>query len=347
MTTPAVQLTLYSHGAGCGCKIAPGVLDDILRKAGTADADPRLLVGNADRDDAAVMDLGDGTAIVSTTDFFMPVVDDARDFGRITAANAISDVYAMGGTPLMAVAILGWPINMLSPELAAEVILGAQEICREAGIPLAGGHSIDAPEPLFGLAVTGRVAIGHIRKNGGARPGDLILLTKPIGLGILTTAQKMMRLREEDARRAVAVMTALNKPGEALGRIDGVHAMTDVTGFGLAGHLLEMCKASGIGAEIHFNKIPLISDNLQDYIANQCSPAGAERTYQNLKDQLVLADPAQRIILCDPQTSGGLLIAVAPESLAEVQELLHAGHWHAEPIGRMTDDRGTLIHVLA
>jgi selenide,water dikinase len=251
----------------------------------------------------------------------------------------------MGGTPLMAVAILGWPVSMLSPELAAEVIMGAQEICREAGIPLAGGHSIDAPEPMFGLAVTGRVAIDHLRKNGGAQPGDHILLTKPIGLGILTTAQKMSRLTEEDARRAVEVMTALNKPGEALGRLEGVHAMTDVTGFGLAGHLLEMCKASGIGADIRFDAIPLISDNLPDYIANQCSPAGAERTYQNLKDHLVLADPAQRFILCDPQTSGGLLIAVAPESLSAVQELLRAGDWHAEPIGRFTDSDGVIITV--
>lgn len=334
MTQSAVQLTLYSHGAGCGCKIAPGVLDTILRQAGTNQVDPRLLVGNADRDDAAVMDLGDGTAIISTTDFFMPIVDDARDFGRIAAANAISDIYAMGGTPLMAVAILGWPISMLSPELAAEVIRGGQEICHEAGIPLAGGHSIDAPEPMFGLAVTGRVAIGNLRKNGGALPGDFLLLTKPLGLGILTTAQKMGKLTAEDAQTAVAVMTRLNNVGESLGRIPGVHAMTDVTGFGLAGHLLEMCKASSIGATIWYDKLPLISPRLPDYIAAQCSPAGAERTYQNLKDDLMLSDPAQRIILCDPQTSGGLLIAVAEESLEGVKALLKAGNLWAEPVGR-------------
>lgn len=333
MTARTVQLTMYSHGAGCGCKIAPGLLEAILRPTTRSNHDARLLVGNEDRDDAAVMDLGDGTAIISTTDFFMPIVDDPFDFGRIAAANAISDVYAMGGTPLMAVAILGWPVNMLSADVAVDVIRGGQTVCEEAGIPLAGGHSIDAPEPIFGLAVTGRVAIPNIRKNGGAKPGDWILLTKPLGLGILTTAQKMGKLAEADAQEALRVMTKLNKVGEALGHIPGVHAMTDVTGFGLAGHLLEMCRASGIRANVAYRALPLISSHLTDYIAQQCAPAGTERTYQTLKDELVITDPAQRIILCDPQTSGGLLLAVSKDSLEDVQAVLRdTGDW-AEPIG--------------
>src|SRR5690606_20515717 len=257
-------------------------------------------------------------------DFFMPVVDDAGTFGRIAAANAISGVYAMGGTPLMAVAILGWPVSMLSADLAAAVIRGAQDICAEAGIPLAGGHSIDAPEPMFGLAVTGRVRIEDIRRNGGAQPGDVLFLTKPLGLGILTTALKMGRLEEADAREAIRVMTQLNKVGESLGRMPGVHAMTDVTGFGLAGHLLEMCRASSAQAVLEYDRIPRISANLDAYVAQQCAPAGTERTYETLREHLQLTDPAQRILLCDPQTSGGLLVAVAPDTAGLVQELLDA-----------------------
>jgi len=345
MSNPAVQLTLYSHGSGCGCKIAPGVLEQILRQTAAPDHFPGLLVGNADRDDAAVMDLGDGTAIISTTDFFMPVVDDARDFGRIAAANAISDIYAMGGTPLMAIAILGWPVSLLSPELAAEVISGGQDICREAGIPLAGGHSIDAPEPMFGLAVTGRVSIQNLKKNGGAMPGDVLFLTKPLGTGILTTAQKMGRLTPDDAVSMVATMTRLNAVGAELAKWPGVHAMTDVTGFGLAGHLLEMCRASGIGAAIEYGKLPLISAALGAYVAQQCWPAGAGRTYDTLKDELDLSDPEQRIILCDPQTSGGLLVSVAPEQAKEVSDLLRDEGLYHEPVGQMTTGAGQAIRI--
>ncbi|HQW04179.1 MAG TPA: selenide, water dikinase SelD, partial [Saprospiraceae bacterium] len=231
----AIKLTQYSHGAGCGCKISPSVLDSILAAAGKSlESHPGLLVGNEDRDDAAVMDLGDGTAVISTTDFFMPIVDDPETFGRIAATNAISDIYAMGGKPMMAIAILGWPINLLSPAVAGLVVKGAQIVCKDAGIPLAGGHSIDAPEPIFGLAVTGRVMIAEIKKNGGAFVGDILLLTKPLGIGILSTAQKQGKLREEHGQLAVEVMVKLNSVGERFGKLKGVHAMTDVTGFGLA-----------------------------------------------------------------------------------------------------------------
>ncbi|HMX42038.1 MAG TPA: selenide, water dikinase SelD, partial [Saprospiraceae bacterium] len=217
--TTAYRLTQYSHGAGCGCKISPKILDSILHAAQAQQTYPALLVGNEERDDAAVFDLGDGTALVSTTDFFMPIVDDPTDFGRIASVNAISDVYAMGGTPLVAIAILGWPINTLPPEVANAVIEGGRQACAEAGIPLAGGHSIDSPEPIFGLAVTGRVALSHLKKNGGATPGAQLYLTKPIGVGILTTAQKKGVLRPEHAHLAPDSMKKLNRVGERFGQL--------------------------------------------------------------------------------------------------------------------------------
>ncbi|MCB0598144.1 MAG: selenide, water dikinase SelD, partial [Phaeodactylibacter sp.] len=227
------KLTQYSHGAGCGCKIAPKVLDTILQHHAEQFHFPNLLVGNDKRDDAAVYDLGDGTAIVSTTDFFMPIVDSPEDFGRIASVNAISDIYAMGGTPLVAIAILGWPIDKIPPEVANRVIDGSRKACAEAGIPLAGGHSIDSPEPIFGLAVTGRVDKKHLKLNGGATPGCRLFLTKPIGVGILSTAQKKGKLLPEHANIARDSMVQLNKAGEAFGRLPYIKAMTDVTGFGL------------------------------------------------------------------------------------------------------------------
>jgi len=244
------RLTQFSHGAGCGCKIAPAVLDRILAGGVARGLDPRLLVGHEERDDAAVFDLGDGTAVISTTDFFMPIVDDARDFGRIASVNAISDVFAMGGTPLVAIAVLGWPVEKIPPEVAGLVVAGAREACADVGIPLAGGHSIDSPEPIFGLAVTGRVRIEHIKKNGGARPGDLLFLTKPLGVGILTTAEKQGKLRAEHAGVARDTMVRPNRLGARLGEKPWVRAMTDVTGFGLLGHLREMCDASGTTARV-------------------------------------------------------------------------------------------------
>src|SRR6187401_1552261 len=250
------RLTQYSHGAGCGCKIAPKVLDEILKSNISFPDTKNLLVGNSSKDDAAVYDLENGMALISTTDFFMPIVDDAFDFGRIAAANSISDVYAMGGKPLLAIAILGWPVEKLPVELAQRIIEGGRTVCAEAGIPLAGGHSIDSPEPIFGLAVTGIVSKENLKQNNTAQSGDLIFLTKPLGVGILSTAQKRGLLKEGHLQLMIEQMTMLNKIGEASGKIKGVTAMTDVTGFGLFGHLIEMAESSGVSAEIFYTKIP-------------------------------------------------------------------------------------------
>jgi selenide,water dikinase len=316
-----IRLTQYSSGAGCGCKIAPRVLDEILGTAAPAQTFPQLLVGNEFRDDAAAWLMDDGNVLLSTTDFFMPIVDDPFDFGRIASANAISDVYAMGGTPIMALAVLGWPLDKLPPEVAREVIAGARSICAEARIPLAGGHSIDSPEPIFGLAVNGIVPKVQLKTNGGAMPGDVLLLTKPLGVGILTTAEKKGLLREDDVGKAAAFMMRLNSAGALLAKIGGVHSLTDVTGFGLLGHLREMCQASGVQAEIDYAKLPLISD-LASYLEQGCSPGGARRNWESYGEHADLGHEEQRHVLSDPQTSGGLLVAVAPESLAEVTELL-------------------------
>lgn len=347
MIQDAIKLTQYSHGAGCGCKISPAVLDSILAAAGrTTSSFPDLLVGNEDRDDAAVMDLGDGTAVISTTDFFMPIVDDPETFGRIAATNAISDIYAMGGKPMMAIAILGWPVNLLSPAVAGLLVKGAQGVCKDAGIPLAGGHSIDAPEPIFGLAVTGRVRISDIKKNGGAFPGDILLLTKPLGIGILSTAQKQGKLREEHGQLAVEVMIKLNSVGERFGKLKGVHAMTDVTGFGLAGHLLEMCNASNTTAEIDFDSLPIIDPCVMDYIHEGCIPGGTTRNFDSYGRNIYLSEDAHRNIVCDPQTSGGLLIAVDPDDLVTAQDILKEEGLWANPVGRMISKSDYAIMVL-
>ena len=346
----SIQLTKYSHGAGCGCKISPAILDKILHSPtlsadlgrrspseGGPQPDPRLLVGNDTRDDAAVYDLGNGQALISTTDFFMPIVDDAFDFGRIASANAISDVYAMGGRPILAIAILGWPVDKLPPETASEVLEGAKAICAEAGISLAGGHSIDCPEPVFGLAVNGIISITNIKKNSTATPGSLLYLTKPLGVGILSTAQKKGLLAPEDAARALTSMVTLNKLGEPLGRIPGVTAMTDVTGFGLLGHLAEMCEGSGLAALIDFEKVPVIH-GLQTYLEQDCIPGGTIRNWASYGDKIKLTGETQRLILADPQTSGGLLIAVSPDAIGEVEALLRGHNLSPEccqPFGRL------------
>ena len=316
-----IRLTQYSSGAGCGCKIAPRVLDEILGTAAPTQTFPQLLVGNEFRDDAAAWLMDDGNVLLSTTDFFMPIVDDPFDFGRIASANAISDVYAMGGTPIMALAVLGWPLDKLPPEVAREVIAGARSICAEARIPLAGGHSIDSPEPIFGLAVNGIVPKAQLKTNGGAQSGDVLLLTKPLGVGILATAEKKGLLRTEDVGKAAASMMRLNSAGALLAKIDGVHSLTDVTGFGLLGHLREMCQASDVQAEIDFAKLPLIAD-LASYIEQGCSPGGARRNWESYGEHADLGHEEQRHVLSDPQTSGGLLVAVAPAALAEVTALL-------------------------
>ena len=346
-----IKLTQYSHGAGCGCKISPKILDEILSSSFSMPDNDRLIVGNHSKDDAAVYDLQNGKALISTTDFFMPIVDDPYNFGRIASANAISDVYAMGGDPIMAIAILGWPINLLSPLIARRVIEGSKSICLEAGIPLAGGHSIDSPEPIFGLAVNGLVDIKNLKQNNTAQKGDLLLLTKKIGVGILTTAEKKNLLKEGDKTLASDQMMQLNRIGAIMGKINGVHAMTDVTGFGLLGHLIEMAEGSGMSAQITFGSVPLISDRLIEYVELGSVPGGTNRNwdsyghkvhFHNRESQLL-----QKNILADPQTSGGLLIAVAKDAISEVIEALVQNGLsdRVTPIGEITEAGSFAVSV--
>lgn len=343
-----IKLTQFSHGAGCGCKIAPSVLETILKNNESPLNFKDLLVGNHERDDAAVLDLGDGTALISTTDFFMPIVDDAFDFGRIASANAISDVYAMGGTPLLAIAILGWPVEKINPELAAKVLEGSREICRQAGIPLAGGHSIDSLEPIFGLAVSGKVPIKNLKKNSTAQAGDLLFLTKPIGIGILGTAMKRGLLRDGDYKRFVDTMTELNSIGAELGKLEGVHALTDVTGFGLLGHLIEMCEGSNLSAELDNTKVPLI-EGIEFYTNQFCFPDNTTRNLNSYKDKVIGMDGLEFMTLCDPQTSGGLLVAVAPDAVADFKALLKnklPNQMELQPIGRMLEKAETCVRLI-
>jgi selenide,water dikinase len=344
---PEIKLTQYSHGAGCGCKISPEVLGSILHTNEAKPDHKNLLVGNDTRDDAAVLDLGNGTALISTTDFFMPIVDDPFDFGRIASANAISDVYAMGGVPVLAIAILGWPIDKLGPEVARKVIEGAKAVCAEAGIPLAGGHSIDSPEPIFGLAVNGTVAISQIKTNSGAQPGNILFITKPLGIGIYTTAEKKGLLKPEHKTIAVDSMTRLNKMGAILGTMPEVNALTDITGFGLLGHLKEMCEGSGVTAEIDFNSIPVLPD-LEYYIENKCLPGGTVRNWKSYGESVGEITEYQKAILADPQTSGGLLISVAEGAVERLINVLKANGLgeFAKPVGRICEMKeGSLITI--
>jgi len=308
MSSP-IRLTQYSHGAGCGCKISPEVLEVILAGSGAQNLDPKLWVGNASRDDAAVYAIDEERGVVSTTDFFMPIVDDPYDFGRIAATNAISDIYAMGGDPLMAIAILGWPVNVLAPEVAREVIRGGRAACDAAGIPLAGGHSIDTPEPIFGLAVTGLVEKRFMKRNDTATEGCKLYLTKPLGIGILTTAEKKGVLRAEDQGVARDMMCALNKPGSRFGKLEGVKAMTDVTGFGLLGHLVEMADGSQLTARLDFAAVPRLA-SVDFYLEQGCVPGGTHRNFDSYGERITALTQLQKLLLCDPQTSGGLLVAV-------------------------------------
>lgn len=307
---------------------------------------PNLIVGNESRDDAAVFDLGDGTGIISTTDFFMPIVDDPFDFGRVAATNAISDVYAMGGQPLMAIAILGWPVDTLAPEVAAMVIDGARDVCAKANICLAGGHSIDAPEPIFGLAVTGRVALEHLQRNDQAQAGDRLMLTKPLGVGILTTAEKRGILRPQDVNLARDNMVKLNDIGAKLARLTGVHAMTDVTGFGLMGHLAEVCEGSQLQAEVEFDKIPLLTD-LQYYLDQGCVPGGSGRNFDSYGHKLGALNEDQLNILCDPQTSGGLLVAVANDQVTAAEALCRAAAQDCVWIGHLSAPKDAQKHWIS
>jgi len=340
-----IRLTQYSHGAGCGCKISPKVLDTILKTGIAQDTDKNLLVGNDSRDDAAVYDLGDGTAIISTTDFFLPIVDDPFAFGKIAAVNAISDVYAMGGTPLLAIAILGWPVDKIPAEIASQVMEGGRAACKEAGIMLAGGHSIDNPEPIFGLAVTGRIDISKLKKNNSAKPGSKLYLTKPLGVGILSTAQKQGILKEEHQFIARDSMMILNKVGARLADIEGVNAMTDVTGFGLLGHLLELCEGSGVSAVIDYQKIPVFGEAIE-YMREGAIPGGTFRNWSSFSDKLILPDQELRNILCDPQTSGGLLISVDENYSEVVEAQLKGENLISHSFGYLTDKDVELIKVI-
>jgi selenide,water dikinase len=339
-----IKLTSYSHGAGCGCKISPKVLTTILASTSPKMEDTRLLVGNDTRDDAAVYDMGNGIGIISTTDFFLPIVDDPFTFGQIAATNAISDVYAMGGKPLMAIAILGWPIDKIAPEIAAQVMEGGRKACSDAGIILAGGHSIDNPEPIFGLAVTGSVKISNLKRNDQAVAGSVLYLTKPLGIGILATAQKKGILEAAHEDIAANSMIVLNDAGIELAEIDEITALTDVTGFGLLGHLLEMCEGSNVSAEINYSKVPIFEE-IHTYLDKKCVPGGTLRNWESYGHKVTLEDEKRRHILCDPQTSGGLLIAVKKEASQKVAALLKSKGLFAEPIGTLIEKSAAPVYI--
>jgi selenide,water dikinase len=345
-----IRLTQYSRGAGCGCKISPQILEEILHSH-FAFPDQKLLVGNSSHDDGAVYDLGDGNALISTTDFFMPIVDDAFDFGQIASANAISDIYAMGGKPILAIALLGWPVEKLPSSLAKKVMEGARKICAKAGIALAGGHSIDSAEPFFGLSVNGIVPIKNLKKNNTAGEADFIFLTKPLGVGILSTAQKRNVLKEEDLEILIDQLSTLNSIGEGLGKIKGVTAMTDVTGFGLAGHLIEMAEGSGFSAQINYSRL-CIPENIKGYLSQRIVPDATYRNWNSYSKKIHFEKGVNVMeafsILPDPQTNGGLLIAVNPDSVNEVRQLLkqNALEKFAEPIGKFIAKDEKIIHVI-
>jgi len=322
-----VRLTQFSPGAGCGCKIAPKELEVILQNNDSPLKFADLLVGNESCDDAAVYDIGNGRAVVSTTDFFTPIVDDACDFGRIAATNAISDVYAMGGFPLMAIAILGWPLDKLPAELAREVVSGAREVCTAANIPLAGGHSINISTPIFGLAVTGIVDCEQVKKNSSAQVGCKVFLTKPLGIGLVTTAEKRGVVKPTDAAEAVRLMTTLNVAGADFAELKEVCALTDVTGFGLLGHAIEMAEGSGVQMVLNFSKLPRIN-GIDSYIAQNCMPGGTSRNWSSYGHKAaidVANEDVEKVkaLVCDPQTSGGLLVAVQPNAVENLKTAAH------------------------
>jgi selenide,water dikinase len=338
MNSPTPRLTSLSHGGGCGCKIAPGVLADLLARSPSAGAFSQLLVGTETSDDAAVYQLNDEQAVIATTDFFMPIVDDPFDFGRIAATNALSDVYAMGGVPIMALALLGMPIKVLPPDVIAEILRGGESICAEANIPIAGGHSIDSVEPIYGLAAIGVVHPRNVKRNSTAAAGDVLLLGKPLGVGILSAALKKGQLTDADYRSMIATTTLLNRAGADLAQLPGVHAMTDVTGFGLLGHLLEMCRGSRLGAHVSAAEVPLLHNVLA--LADAGVVTGASgRNWASYGDQVRFAEDtgkAIRALLCDPQTSGGLLVSCAPEAApAALDVFKRHGCERATKIGEM------------
>lgn len=335
---PPLRLTSFAHGGGCGCKIAPGVLADILKTAGGFALPPALLVGIETADDAAVYQLNDEQALIATTDFFMPIVDDPYDFGRIAATNAISDVYAMGGTPIMALALVGMPVNKLPLAIIGKILQGGESICAEAGIPIAGGHTIDAVEPIYGLVVMGLVHPSRVKRNATAQASDKIILGKPLGVGILSAALKKEVLDASGYAALIANTTKLNTPGKSLAALDGVHAMTDVTGFGLLGHLLEMTRGAQLQARLQVDAIPFLPQVAA--LAEQGYVTGASgRNWAGYGHEVALDSAISRVerdLLSDPQTAGGLLVACAPDQVEEVLALFRAeGFAEAAVIGEM------------
>ncbi len=333
-----LKLTSFSHGGGCGCKIAPAVLQQIISKAGPTLLPKALLVGIETADDAAVYQLNEHQAIVATTDFFMPIVDDPYDFGAIAATNAISDVYAMGGTPLFALALVGMPINQLPVETIRRVLEGGEAVCAKAGIPIAGGHTIDSVEPIYGLVAIGLVDPKQLKRNVGARPGDRLVLGKPIGVGVYSAALKKDKLSADQYASMLASTTKLNTPGIALGKLEGVHALTDVTGFGLLGHLLEICRGSKLGARIDWARIPL-HPGVESFAREGIFTGASGRNWAGYGSDVSLDEAlgdAERALLTDPQTSGGLLVACAPEAVDDVLTIFrNEGFEHAAVIGEI------------
>lgn len=342
----SIRLTELSHGGGCGCKIAPSVLQEILSQSAPMSGFADLLVGTESSDDAAVYRLNDSQAIVATTDFFMPIVDDPFDFGRIAATNALSDIYAMGGKPLFALAIVGMPVGKLPPEIIRKILAGGESVCTAAGIPIAGGHSIDAPEPIYGLVGIGVVHPDKVKRNNQARPGDVLILAKPLGVGVFADAMKKGQLDDAGYAQMLASTTQLNTPGIALAGMVGVHAITDVTGFGLLGHLLEICRGSGLAAEIRFDSLPVHPIALE-LAQRGFSPGASERNWASFGHEVSLPEDMvdwQRKLLCDPQTSGGLLVACEPGMAPEVLNLMQTeGFAHAGVIGGMGEGKGVVV----
>ena len=337
-----IRLTSLAHGGGCGCKIAPGVLSEILHAIPRGVVPEALLRGTENNEDAAVYKLNDSQALVATTDFFTPIVDDPYDFGRIAATNAISDVYAMGGKPIFALALLGMPINTVPLEVVRRITAGGESICAEAGIPIAGGHSIDTVEPIYGLVALGLVHPDKVKSNSGARPGDRIILGKPLGVGILSAALKQGKLSDAGYRRMVEYTTKLNRPGVEFADMEGVHALTDVTGFGLAGHLLELCRGAGVAAHLRWSDVPVMPEAVEHVKAGTFTGAST-RNWSGYGKEVRLAGMSdwQKNLLSDPQTSGGLLVACSPQSEASVLEVFRRhGFEAARSIGSFAAGSG-------
>ena len=335
---PEPRLTSLSHGGGCGCKIAPGVLSDILKSTPQLPVPAQLLVGIETADDAAVYQLNDEQALIATTDFFMPIVDDPFDFGRIAATNAISDVYAMGGRPIMALALVGMPVSVLSTATIGRILAGGQSVCQAAGIPIAGGHTIDSVEPIYGLVALGLVHPKRVKRNADARAGDRLILGKPLGVGIMSAALKKGQLGPNDYQRMVEVTTQLNSAGPDLAALEGVHAMTDVTGFGLAGHTLEMARAANLSAHVHWSHVPLM-DGVRAWAQQGLVTGASARNWSAYGHEVSLAASCavqDQALLCDPQTSGGLLVSCAPQAVGHVLDVFKRhGFAHASEIGAM------------